>query len=551
MKTVGLITFNTEARIFCCDCEEHDKCRKKGAMDKVRGFEKNGKMDDEHTYVSSHFCKLPNFINEMFDELKVNDKFPDIVVIGLQESAIKNGVGSDQLLQAINRCRSDFNLIAKEKVMGLGKEGSRGTRIGVYANESTVGVDADFDYITLCDKSGANKSAIHALIKYNDVDGSNKTFSVINTHLPFSGKKRDQGMSQRNTEFTRIMKKFNKESNIPEPVSELDKSDSDDEYSEEELKEREMKKKEEADNLKEYKECSQTWGRQNIKNTLADTVFFMGDLNYRLTTELNPPATLTAEQKADIRAEDLKLVDKIFAGKYDELKEHDQLRFSMKQGQPLNVFNFKEGELDNRHDINGNLIDHNDSAEPHIHDANCYKGPQFMPTCKLQKLDLDTEIDVKGLNSESRGTNRENYELILDVDPKVATKKQIEKLKKGKRMPSFCDRILYKTSESFSVKCTHYNRFEFGNTKISDHTPVVGVYEIGNKSTSEVSAPAGQKRKRDEELLVDEEENEEDPNSKKTKLKGGSLMDLQNEYNAIRNKYILLKNNIPANHNLI
>lgn len=59
--------------------------------------------------------------------------------------------------------------------------------------------------------------------------------------------------------------------------------------------------------------------------------------------------------------------------------------------------------------------------------------------------------------------------------------------------------------------------------------------------------PSSKKRGRDE-IKDDEEIN---TSNTKAKLEGGSLSDLQNEYTAIRNKYILLKNNIQSNHNLL
>jgi hypothetical protein len=72
-------------------------------------------------------------------------------------------------------------------------------------------------------------------------------------------------------------------------------------------------------------------------------------------------------------------------------------------------------------------------------------GPNFLPTCKLKK--------------DCKSTNRP-YQII-----------------KGDtlRIPSWCDRILYLGD---NIKCLLYENFDRGQTCMSDHIPVIGLYKI-------------------------------------------------------------------------
>ncbi|XWV24462.1 hypothetical protein QJ856_gp0018 [Tupanvirus deep ocean] len=73
-------------------------------------------------------------------------------------------------------------------------------------------------------------------------------------------------------------------------------------------------------------------------------------------------------------------------------------------------------------------------------------GPTFLPTCKLEKKCP-----------------------IPDNGRKYQTKKG-----NTKRVPSWCDRILY----SGNINCKLYQSFDSGFTCKSDHMPVIGLYEI-------------------------------------------------------------------------
>lgn len=81
-------------------------------------------------------------------------------------------------------------------------------------------------------------------------------------------------------------------------------------------------------------------------------------------------------------------------------------------------------------------------------------GPQFAPTCKMTKQ-RSSELSI-----DSYRLGRENH-----------------------RVPSHCDRILYKTVESRKVDliCTEYDRLEYGITNKSDHTPVIGTFTFALK----------------------------------------------------------------------
>jgi hypothetical protein len=49
------------------------------------------------------------------------------------------------------------------------------------------------------------------------------------------------------------------------------------------------------------------------------------------------------------------------------------------------------------------------------------------------------------------------------------------------RIPSWCDRILYKkyTDNNDNIKCIYYNRFDFGATMSkSDHAAVISIFDL-------------------------------------------------------------------------
>ncbi|MBT5491307.1 hypothetical protein HOK00_03155, partial [bacterium] len=125
--------------------------------------------------------------------------------------------------------------------------------------------------------------------------------------------------------------------------------------------------------------------------------------------------------------------------------KYDQLTKSLKVN--LAEFNLVEGKQDCPQD-----------------DNDCHNGINFMPTCKMVKMEKNA---IDGDNNNDRGTNESNYNTSV---------------KKGKRyIPSNCDRILYTKNSNdkpLTINCTKYNRFDKGNIKVSDHTMVYGVFEL-------------------------------------------------------------------------
>lgn len=138
-------------------------------------------------------------------------------------------------------------------------------------------------------------------------------------------------------------------------------------------------------------------------------VLFMGDLNYRIDPFIDWSARETG-----------KLLLETLAGskeKYQELiDQHDELRQQMKKE---NLYPLLEGIDD--------------------------KGPIFAPTCKMVQ-------------------NRPPGRFLLQ-DYSLG--------KMDQRVPSHCDRILYK-----EMTCLEYDRFDHGVMSKSDHAGVIGLYQI-------------------------------------------------------------------------
>ena len=80
--------------------------------------------------------------------------------MGLQESSIKNplkGFKSDQLIQSFADCvqkrsKTGHKLNMKEQIRGVGKEGVRGTRIGLISDLKNIKIDF-MSYIPLFEKT--------------------------------------------------------------------------------------------------------------------------------------------------------------------------------------------------------------------------------------------------------------------------------------------------------------------------------------------------------------------------------------------------------------
>ena len=167
MVRLALITFNTEEIEFCGNIEEHKKYDTHRIMGQVVGT----------TNRNSTTCILPNFIPKLMEFISVGGVKPDILAIGLQESTETTGK-ADQIFQSIkNAENSAYDLVAKEKNLGIGKEfvkgdltAVRGTRLGVFALKTMSNtVSVDFVSVRLTGFTGSMaKSGIHAKVKYGN-----------------------------------------------------------------------------------------------------------------------------------------------------------------------------------------------------------------------------------------------------------------------------------------------------------------------------------------------------------------------------------------------
>lgn len=144
----------------------------------------------------------------------------------------------------------------------------------------------------------------------------------------------------------------------------------------------------------------------NIKNSLSKK-FIIGDLNYRVDF-----------------------------GDNVELSNHYLQIFKNKDYQSLNLSDYRKFDQ-----LNSTL--HN--ILPDFQEGVNNNGPDFLPTCKLEKKLSDNNI--RDYQLSKKGTNR---------------------------MPSWCDRILY----SKGVNCLLYCNFDYGNTYKSDHIPVIGLFQL-------------------------------------------------------------------------
>eukprot|EP00055_Hartaetosiga_balthica_P002751 m.5145 g.5145 ORF g.5145 m.5145 type:complete len:529 (-) comp2345_c0_seq1:348-1934(-) len=158
-----------------------------------------------------------------------------------------------------------------------------------------------------------------------------------------------------------------------------------------------------------------------------DVVFWFGDVNMRL----QPLEDL--EQRKEMCDIVLGLIRE---KKFSELIKHDQLKKLQMRG--IMLSGFEEGKID------------------------------FVPSFKFNAIK-----DGSGDGTEKSGLKRvqENPHVYDHQD------NQHEKLNYNtKRVPSYCDRILWKKTEGVSIHCTKYTSHKF--LQGSDHLPVYGTYKI-------------------------------------------------------------------------
>ncbi|XWV25694.1 hypothetical protein QJ857_gp0019 [Tupanvirus soda lake] len=204
---VAVFTFNTEAQVFCCSCNEKKSC---GLARKLI------------SYVSTD-CVRTDFVNEYINYISAqNAGLPDVFIIGLQESSMSNpkkGFKSDQLLFAFKDCVSKINpnyVLVKEKLEGIGAEGIRGLRIGLLINKNFTTDFSFYFYKPLFESSlkisegqHFGKGAILLELKVIK-DAKNYHMHFINTHLPFLEKLNDQGKEIRDKTLQETLQSFEK-----------------------------------------------------------------------------------------------------------------------------------------------------------------------------------------------------------------------------------------------------------------------------------------------------------------------------------------------------
>ena len=352
---IAIFTFNTEAQVFCCSCDKKESC---GLGRKLL------------SYVSTD-CVRSDFVEKFIEHIqRSNDgRLPDVFIINLQESSIKNpkkGFKSDQLLFAfrdcINKVSPNYSLVS-EKLEGIGAEGIRGLRTGLIIDKN---FDTKFNFLLyrplfesklkISEGQHFGKGAIMLELQ---IESNGKKYHIhfINTHLPFLEKEKDQGKAIRDETIRETFASF----------------------------------------------------QRKLKNDNSRHIdkFVMGDLNYRID--------FGTDNSAKNRFIDLIHKKELVTANMDTFKIFDQLRSTL----PAELHGFNEGI--------GN------------------DGPNFLPTCKLEKKCPITE--------------QRTYQIS-----------------KGRtaRIPSWCDRILYLGR----ITCLLYESFDAGTTCKSDHIPVIGLYDV-------------------------------------------------------------------------
>ena len=372
-------------------------------------------------------CAMPDFWPFLLEKIQLHN--PDVVVIGFQEDRHPGSYFHSHFLPE-KMPEYGYTLVKRTKMLGLGKTSydnlkrmdpmRRGIRCSVYSKEllkfqierrelslrTLLPPDGQDEFVC---SSGSSSSLIRGkggTISYLSLPEIG-TIAFVCVHLPFNSRtlieqKVTQDKMIRQTELNSCNAHFNQ---IVSAVL------------------------------------------HNLDG--VNHVFFFGDLNYRLSSELSAaglqkmlkerllteapvkildtvPSSSSGKVVEAIKEEDNsdeeteKIYDHILPNLYTELyTKYDELYEQMNRG---NIYHFQEG----------------------VNNA----GPQFDPTYKLDH-------------------NR--------------------RWKLGRwdqRVPSWCDRILYRDNfeSSHRVKCLAYERFDCGKTMAqSDHAAVLGIYELGPK----------------------------------------------------------------------
>jgi len=151
--------------------------------------------------------------------------------------------------------------------------------------------------------------------------------------------------------------------------------------------------------------------------------------------------------------------------KHDFLIYFGDFNYRLSDHRPANIVADELILNKNNYDYFSYIYNNNDELKEQINRRNIYefnegidnKGPSFLPTCKMSK---------------NRCKNITYWKLG----------------KNNHRIPSWCDRILYKKynntyNTNYNIKCIYYNRFDVGNTMSkSDHSGIISIFNIINNS---------------------------------------------------------------------
>lgn len=231
--------------------------------------------------------------------------------------------------------------------------------------------------------------------------------------------------------------------------------------------------------LRERKSCLQLVS-QIVDQQQPDLVFVFGDLNFR-----SAPKDVESLLK---QLEDRKTMD-------------SDLSRDFRAGDQLGAWFREQNEAKN---------------PPTLIEVKGYPGMEgFAPTCRLKEqrptscqnasaiieLHKDDNGDGKTTKNNTFNTfnpfnnfnNFNNFKNLNDKDNQNRPSRYLASdcfdLKKGKRVPSWCDRILYKSVTGRLEPTTIlYDRWDRGSMNESDHASVLGIFDVAPASPSSSSS---------------------------------------------------------------